>query len=86
MSPASPPYVDQSIFLSLESFKSEIRSDIKELKDEMKELKKEQLNTRDTFQRGKGALYILSVIGGITTILTLFGHAVWQAISTGLPH
>lgn len=63
-----------------------IRDDISELRTEMKEIKREQEKTRDTFSKAKGALYILSFIGGITTILTLFGHAIWGALVGALPH
>lgn len=57
-----------------------LREDIAELRVEIREVKTEQRQTRDTFQRAKGALYILTFIGGCSALLTFFGHAILQWI------
>ena len=57
-----------------------IQDDIAELKGDMKGVKTEQQKTRDLFNRGRGALYIITALGAFVVWAMGYWHDLFRAL------
>lgn len=48
------------------------------IESDITEIMAEQKNTRDLFNRGRGALWVLSIIGGLVLSMMVFWHDLAQ--------
>jgi signal transduction histidine kinase len=61
---------------SLGEVRKEAKESIQELRASLQELRSEQRDTRDLFQRGRGALFVLSILGVLFGVLMTWGKDV----------